>query len=124
MARAYSLDLRKKVINFILQGGTKREAARIFDIGEDSVYRWIRRYNAGDLKPKKRIFQPMKVNIDKLRAYVEQHTDHTLTEIGTALCLGRQTVCNYLNRLKITRKKKRHFMRKVVPKNVPNLKHN
>lgn len=124
MARAYSLDLRNKVMDFILQGGAKREASRIFGIGEDSVYRWIRRYNAGDLRPKKRVFLPKKVNVDKLLAYVEEHPDHTLIEIGTALCLGRQTVCNYLNRLKITRKKKRRFMQKVVSRNVQHFKRN
>lgn len=35
MAKAYSIDLKEKVISFVSQGGGKREAARIFDIGED-----------------------------------------------------------------------------------------
>jgi len=38
MARAYSLDLRKKVINFIAQGGEKREAGKVFNIGEDTIF--------------------------------------------------------------------------------------
>ena len=53
MARAFSLELRQKVVDFILQGGTKQEAAEVFGLGEDSIYRWMRRYKAGDLKPKK-----------------------------------------------------------------------
>ena len=38
MAKAYSLDLREKVISFVLQDGSKRDAAKIFNIGEDTVY--------------------------------------------------------------------------------------
>ena len=38
MGRAYSLDLRQKVMSFISQGGRKREAARVFGIGEDTIY--------------------------------------------------------------------------------------
>jgi len=47
MARAYSLDLRKKVMSFITSGGGKREASKIFGIGEDTIYRWMRREKAG-----------------------------------------------------------------------------
>lgn len=123
MARAYSLDLRQKVVEFVLQGESKEEAARVFNIGIDSVYRWLRLYNkTGSLKPKKRVFLPKKVNVESLRAYVAKNPDHTLTEIGNALALGAQTVWKYLKRLKITRKKKRPVMRKVAQKNEQNFK--
>ena len=36
-----SSDLRKRVINFVKAGGSKRDAARHFGVGEASVYRWI-----------------------------------------------------------------------------------
>ena len=49
MARAYSEDLREKVISYIMSGGNKREAARVFKIGEDTVYRWLRLQKAEDL---------------------------------------------------------------------------
>lgn len=124
MARAFSLDLRQKVVDFILAGGTKRDAARIFGIGEDSVYRWMRLQKKGDLRAKKRIFLPKKVNVEILRAYVEKHPDHTLTEIGKALFLGPQTVWKWLKRMKITRKKKPHFMQKAAQSNVLNSKQN
>lgn len=123
MARAYSLDLRQKVVEFVLRGESKEEAARVFNIGIDSVYRWLRLYNkTGNLKPKKRVFLPKKVNIESLRAYVAKNPDHTLTEIGVALALGAQTVWKYLKRLKITRKKKRPVMRKAAQKNERNFK--
>ncbi|MEB3701768.1 IS630 transposase-related protein [Candidatus Bealeia paramacronuclearis] len=34
MAKAYSEELRKKVISSITSGGRKREAAKVFNVGE------------------------------------------------------------------------------------------
>ena len=39
----YSLDFRKKVINFIENGGTITKAAHTFGIGRASIYRWSSR---------------------------------------------------------------------------------
>jgi len=36
MGKVYSLDLRKKVIYFISQGGQKRKAARLFNVGTNT----------------------------------------------------------------------------------------
>ena len=85
-----------------MSGCSKREAARIFKIGEASIYRWLKLYKAGSLKPKKRTDYPRKVDEQKLRDYVGQNLDHTLEQIGQALNLGLQTVSTWLNRLKIT----------------------
>jgi transposase len=37
-----SLDLRRRVVAFVQQGGSKAEAARRFQVGEASVYRWLK----------------------------------------------------------------------------------
>ena len=87
MARAYSIDLRDKVISFVFQGKSKREASRVFGIGEDTIYRWLRRHKVGTLAPKKRTKYPQKVSSERLLSYVEQNPDHTLKEIGHALGL-------------------------------------
>ena len=39
----YSLDFRKKVINFIENGGTITKAAHTFGIKIASIYRWLSR---------------------------------------------------------------------------------
>ena len=36
-----SSDIRKRVISFVKAGGSKRDAARRFGVGEASVYRWV-----------------------------------------------------------------------------------
>lgn len=44
----YSLDLRKKVIEYVEAGGSITKASRIYKIGRASVYRWL---NRADLSP-------------------------------------------------------------------------
>lgn len=117
MARAYSLDLRKKVMSYIAQGGSKREAAKLFEIGEDTIYRWARRQKTGDLSPKKRTHFPQKVSSDTVRLYVETNPDHTLKEIGEAVGLSQSNIFKYLKRLNITRKKRPHYMQSAAQKN-------
>jgi putative transposase len=78
MAKAYSEDLREKVISHIMRGCSKREAAKIFNIGEATVYRWIDLHEQGDIKPKKRTNYPRQVDEKKLREYVDHTPDpHT-----------------------------------------------
>lgn len=118
MTKAYSLDLREKVISFVKQGHSKREASKVFNIGEDTIYRWLRRLNAGEsLCAKKRTHFATKVPMEVLKAYVEKHPDHTLKEIGAAVGLHNSKVCKHLKRLNITRKKRPPFMRNAVIKN-------
>ena len=50
----YSLDLRKKVINFVENDGTITEAAHIFGIGRASIYRWLSRLKLSATKVKSR----------------------------------------------------------------------
>ncbi len=48
---AYSTDLRKRVLDFIDNGGSKVKAAKLFNISRDVIYKWL---NAPDpLAPKK-----------------------------------------------------------------------
>jgi transposase len=51
--KAYSLDLRQRVVKFINKGGTRVDAARHFQIGQRSVYRFLAADQKGNLAPKK-----------------------------------------------------------------------
>lgn len=106
MGKTYSQDLREKVVTYIENNGDKKEAAKVFSIGLDTVYRWLRLRKNDDLKPKKRTSFYQVVDTQKLIDYIKNNSDHTITEIARALKLGRQTVCRWLGRLNITRKKR------------------
>ena len=38
--KAYTLDLRERVVKFVAGGGTRAQAARVFRLGERTVYRY------------------------------------------------------------------------------------
>ncbi|WP_071880703.1 IS630 transposase-related protein [[Leptolyngbya] sp. PCC 7376] len=44
----YSLDLRKRVVNFVRSDGSKAETARRYEVSEATVYSWL---NRPDLRP-------------------------------------------------------------------------
>jgi transposase len=50
----YSLDFRKKVINFVENGGMITKAAHTFGIGRASIYRWLSRPTLSATKVKSR----------------------------------------------------------------------
>ena len=61
--RAYSEDLRKKIVAAIERGMPKAHAARLFDVSLSSVKRYARSVRQGDsLTPKKSPGRPRKVN--------------------------------------------------------------
>jgi transposase len=61
--RAYSEDLRKKVVTAIERGIPKAQAARLFDVSLSSVKRYSRTARRGEpLAPKKSPGRPRKVN--------------------------------------------------------------
>jgi transposase len=49
MGRAYSLDLRKRVVAAVIRGKSRRAAAALFDISVASVVKWTQRaYETGN----------------------------------------------------------------------------
>ena len=51
--KAYSDDLRERIVYAVEGGMSRAEAARIFSVGERTVRRYVRRWRAtGDLAPK------------------------------------------------------------------------
>ena len=43
MARAYSLDLRERVVAMVARGGTCRSVAAVFEVSMASVVKWSQR---------------------------------------------------------------------------------
>ena len=54
MTRAYSMDLRERVVGAVLSGATVREAASRFGVAVSTVVKWTQRQRAtGSVFPKK-----------------------------------------------------------------------
>lgn len=90
MARAYSLDLRKRVIEAIRDGLSTREAARRFAIGISTAGSWYRSWRAtGSLEPGRQ-GAPKVSKLDPHEAFIlalveTDDRDITLAEIAERL---------------------------------------
>lgn len=109
MARAYSNDLRGRVVEYVESGGKKSDAARLFQVGYDTVYRWLRlKKETGQCRAK-----PMggkrfeKVSEAGLMKAVEASPDRTLEEYANDFNVTAPAIFKRLKRLNITRKKNR-----------------
>lgn len=107
MSNAYSVDLRERAVAFVLNGGSKVTACEIFQIGENTLYRWLRqRRTLGHVTPKARgKTMPRKLADAELLAYVAGHPDATLAEMGQHFAVSPVAIWKACQRLAITRKK-------------------
>jgi len=105
---AYSKDLREKVIGFLEAGHSQREARDVFQISLTTINRWSQRYKStGEVEDKKPCRTFKKLDPQALKAYVEEHPDAYLQEIGDAFGCSDTAVHKAFKRLGITRKKRR-----------------
>ena len=113
---SYSLDLRKRVIKYVEDGGTQEEAASIFNVSPKTVTNWVRKKRDGDLSPKTRLAKPRKINYDSLRKYIEKHPDAYLREIAEEFEVTLQAIFYACKRLRITLKKRHPAIRNGMKK--------
>lgn len=121
MARAYSEDLRKKAIDYILSGHSAAASAKKFDLSPSTVMNWYKRYREeGHYRAK---FPPGKVgkaSDSELCAYFDAHPEKTLVQLGEHFGLTDATICYHLKRLGYRYKKKRHVIVKPAHKKEKN----
>jgi transposase len=103
--KAYALDLRERVVKFIQSGGSKAEAARRFELGRSTVYRYLDAVQAGTLAPKKSWGHWRKLDPQKLQVHVKKHPDATLKELQTVFGVSHHAIWVRLGQLGFTLKK-------------------
>jgi transposase len=103
--KAYTLDLRERVVKFLQAGGSKAEAGRRFGVARRTVYRYLAAAKAGQLAPKTSWGKWRKLDPQKLSAHVKKQPDATLKEIATALAVSPNAVWVRLGKLGFTLKK-------------------
>ena len=93
MARAYSQDLRDRVIDAALTGLSARSAAERFGIGEATAILWVRRVRQTGEREARRQGQPRRSKLDPHRDYllglIEAAPDLTISELLELLWTGR-----------------------------------
>jgi transposase len=81
--RAYSVDLRERVVKGVKAGGSRRQTARLFGVSEATVKRYLALEAKGDLAPKTSPGRPRRIpreDQSALESQVEMKPDATLEE--------------------------------------------
>ena len=102
---AYSEDLRKRVLRFVQQGGSKAEAARRYEVHLRTVFVWLAQgdqHQRGKPGPS----TSRKFSRDKLARLLAKHPDALLKELAQALDVQSiNTISHALKQMGISRKK-------------------
>lgn len=115
MARGYSEDLRKRLVAIVEEGESRREGARLLDIGASTAIRWIERWvKTGSVAEKPgtgHARSPLKRHEQWLLKLVAKEPDLTLDEIRARLRCEKKmkvavsSIWRFYARHKITFKK-------------------
>lgn len=108
MAKAYSNDLRERVIKSYQSGMSKKEIINIFMTGSDTLNRWIRKYKeTGSMEPCKRTkYRAKKFSGEALLEHVLKNPSAALEERAVFFSVKRQSIYTRMKILGITRKKR------------------
>jgi transposase len=117
MPRAYSVDFRLKVVEKVQNGMSCKNVAILLNIGLNSVQRWVKKYNNGDISPVKRLkTNDRRYDYNLIKVFVDQNPDKTLKQIGEATQISHKTVWYAMKKMGYVRKKTVFICRKMRAK--------
>lgn len=109
----YSLDLRKRVVDYVEKGGSVTKATKIYQVGRATIYRWLGRENLAATIVEHR---QRKLDWKALEKDVEENPDARLVDRAQKFGVHPSAICYALKKIKITRKKKNYVTEKGIEK--------
>lgn len=114
MARAYSADMRERVIARVESGASRREAAEHYEVSASTAVIWVKCFRETgrcSARPRGGSTSPLEQHAEFLLALIEDEPDLTLDEVLSAMRKhkvpgSRTAVWRFFQRHKITFKKK------------------
>lgn len=110
---AYSLDLRIRVIDYLENGGSVTKAAKLFQVGRASIYRWLNRETLESTKVKRR---SRKLDWSDLKKDVEKNPERRLIDRAKQFGVRPSAISYALKIMKMTRKKNSFVIEKETDK--------
>jgi len=113
MPRAYSVDLRERSLQALASGRSVTEVTTLFGVSRSSLHRWQRQQGTtGSLVPGRPSGRPRRLTPTQEQAIAQQvqaTPDATLEElcVTSPVPVSRQTMGRTVQRLGLTRKKRR-----------------
>jgi transposase len=114
MPKAYSGDLRERVIDAVETGASRREAAERFEVSVSSAIKWLQRWRdrrSAAAKPRGGSISPLEEFAAEVLALIAERPDLTLVETVIELRkrrirTSRSSLWRFLDRHDITLKRK------------------
>ncbi len=123
MTKSYSEDLRKKVIEYLVEGNSYEKASKLFKISVSAIGRWYRKYKKeGNYLVKKRGGSKRKIDLELLKHYVNTNENMTLKAASKIFKVSIFTISHWLKRLGYSYKKKTLPTWKLAQKNEKDIK--
>ena len=88
MPKACSVDLRERVVEAVMAGASRREAAERFEVSASSAVKWLQRWDeTGSVvaKPTGGSISPLEEHADFLLGLIAEQSDLTLDEVVAAM---------------------------------------
>ena len=107
MIKAYSIDLREKVIQFIQSGKTQVEAAKTFNIHKSTINHWLSRLRKeGSLKAKANLGSKPRIDVNELIIRVKNNPNLRLMDLKKIFGISTVSLHEWLKKLGFVYKKK------------------
>jgi transposase len=114
MPKAYSTDMRARVIARVESGASRREAAEHYEVSASTAVIWMKCFRESGrcaAKPRGGSTSPLEAHAEFLLALIDEQPDHTLDEVVSAMRRhkvpgSRTAVWRFFQRHKITFKKR------------------
>ena len=114
MPKAYSGDLRVRVIEMVQAGASRREAAEVFSLADSTAVKWLQRWEksgSAEAKPRGGSVSPLEVHATVILEVVRAQPDATFVELLVVLKkrgirTSRSALWRFFGRHDITFKKK------------------
>ena len=98
----YSVDLRKRVVDFVVAGGSKAEASRRYGVSIWCVNDWYRRK---DLAPSPQLGRKRKLDWKAVAQHIKENPDALLGERAQYFGVHTSAIGYAQKQMKLTRKK-------------------
>lgn len=98
----YGSDYRRRVMTFVNEGGSKREAARLFKVSRETIYKWLE--HGDDLSPRPRQTRRRKLDKVALARHVKEHPDALLRERAAHFGVHTNSIWVALRNARIVKK--------------------
>ena len=119
MAKAYSIDLRRRALSYVKEGHDIIEASELFNVDRTTLWRWHKRVVAGQLEAyDNKTRRAKKLDGEKMKEYIARCPDATLKEIGEHFGAAASSVYARIKSLGFTYKKKSFYTKSATKKNV------